>query len=267
MPGLSVSVLMGTYYLRQDVGLLERSIRSILMQSVSTLELLICDDGSSAQAQILLDQLAHKDNRIRLIRHGNLLTLPAKLNACLSQSSGKWLARMDDDDCSHPQRLEQQINFLETHPEIAFAGCNVNLCRDGQQLGTRCFPEYPTVRDFYFSQPFIHPTLIFRREALLAVGGYSEDKHCILCEDYDLLLRLYTEGYKGANLQEILFDYTMPATSKGNRKMRHRWNEVVTRYKRFSGLDVLPTAWPYVIKPVIVGLLPESVLKKLKRSP
>ena len=65
-------------------------------------------------------------------------------------------------------------------------------------------------------------------------------------------------------MQEVLFDYTIPATAKGNRKMRHRWNEAVTRYRRFGELGLLPGALPYVVKPLAVGLLPEKVLKRLK---
>ena len=81
---------------------------------------------------------------------------------------------------------------------------------------------------------------MFRKDVLLNVGGYSEEKSCILCEDYDLLLRLYAAGYHGYNLQECLLDYTVSATAKGNRKMSHRWNEVVTRFHRFRELGVLP---------------------------
>ena len=97
-----------------------------------------------------------------------------------------------------------------------------------------------------------------------AVNGYSEDKSVILCEDYDLLLRLYAKGFYGANLQEVLFDYTIPATVKGNRKMRHRWNEAVTRYRRFKELELFPIALPYVVKPIAVGFLPKFILKRLK---
>ena len=69
------------------------------------------------------------------------------------------------------------------------------------------------------------------------------------------------------NLQENLLDYTLPQTAKGSRKMRHRWNETVTRYCRFRELGILPQALPYVIKPLAVGLLPEPVLRRLKGLP
>lgn len=259
-----VSVLMGVYYRRVDTALLERSVRSILAQTHQNLELLICDDGSSDEAAALLDELARQDTRIRLLRPGNAYSLPCKLNLCLQNARGRWIARMDDDDFSHPERLEKQMNYLQAHPESGFVGCNVSLVQGKNAVGVRRLPEQPSVRDFYFAQPFIHPTLLFRREALMQVNGYSEDKCCLLCEDYDLLLRLYATGCRGANLQEILFDYTIPATAKGSRRMRHRWNEAVTRYRRFWELGELPWALPFVVKPILVGLLPEGILKALK---
>ena len=123
-------------------------------------------------------------------------------------------------------------------------------------------PERRADRDVDIS--YVHPTLFFRRESLDAVGGYSEDRRCVLCEDYDLLLRMMGKGMQGANLQEPLLTYTVPSTSKGNRKMSHRWNEAVTRYYRFKELGVLPGAFPYVIKPLAVGLLPACTLRAMK---
>lgn len=259
-----ISVLMGVYYKREDTELLDISISSILNQTFTDFELLICDDGSNEKAVRLIDDFAQKDSRVRVVRQGDLFLLPQKLNACLKAARGRFVARMDDDDYSYPQRFEKQLEFLNKTEDIAFAGCNVNLKRNGEICGKRVFPHYPTVEDFYFTQPFIHPTLIFRKDALLQVNGYSEEPHCILCEDYDLLLRLYEKGFNGANLQEILFDYTIKVSAKDGRKMSHRWNECVTRYNRFKALNVLPKAWPYVIKPLAVGMLPEPVLAKLK---
>ena len=264
MDEILISVLMGVRYHSSDTSLLARSVGSILAQSAAALELLVCDDGSSEPARRLLERIARQDCRLRLIRQGGLLELPAKLNACLRASAGSWIARMDDDDFASPLRFARQIAFLEAAPGIAFAGSNALLIRDGQPAGVRVFPEWPEVKDFFFSQPFLHPALMFRREALLAVGGYSEASHCLLCEDYDLLLRMYAMGFRGANIQENLLTYTLPHTVKGSRRMRHRWNEAVTRYYRFRELGVLPGALPYVVKPLAVGLIPEPLLRMLK---
>ena len=266
MSRCAVSVIMGVLYRNKDTSLLRRSIDSLLTQTFADFELLICDDGSCENAVRLLDSLAEADHRIRLLRPGDRFSLPSKLNYCLSEAKGELIARMDDDDYSYPDRLQKQVDYLQAHKEIAFVGCNVRLVYEGQEKGKREFPQRPQVRDFYMTQPYIHPTLVFRIDALKAVGGYSEDPHQNLCEDYDLLLRLYEKGFSGANFPEILFDYTVRADAKDNRKLSHRWNEVVTRYQRFRALGVLPKSLPYVIKPVIVGLLPSGLVSRLKNK-
>ena len=261
---MNVSILMGVYHPLSEISALRRSVDSILSQTFREFELLICDDGSSCEVRTYLEQTARQDPRVCLVRPGNAIFLPVKLNSCLSYARGQYIARMDDDDYSYPTRLERQLEYLRFHPEITFVGCNVGLIQSGKRVGVRCFPEYPTVRNFYMTQPYIHPTLMLRRECLEAVGNYSEEKSVLLCEDYDLLLRLYAKGYQGANLQEILFDYTVPPTAKGNRRMRHRCNESVTRWRRFGEMGLLPGALPYVVKPLVVGMLPEKLLRKVK---
>ena len=259
-----ISVLMGVYFRSQDTGALRRSVESILHQTVSDFELLICADGSSPEALAFLESAAQGDPRIRLVNDGGSHTLPSKLNACFHASRGAFLARMDDDDFSRLDRFEKELCSLQTHIEAAFVGCCADLVRCGKSAGIWTFPEVPQVRDFYMTQPYLHPSLMFRREALDAVGGYSEDRHCLLCEDYDLLLRLYAKGFTGRNLPERLLIYTLPSTAKGSRTIVHRWNETVTRWRRFRELGVLGRAWPYVCKPLAVGLLPEHLLRRLK---
>ena len=104
-----ISVLMGVYFHKQSVDLLQRSIVSILKQSYSDFEFLICDDGSTKEAIQLIDKFARNDQRIRLIRPGAKYNLAEKLNVCLAQSKGRLIARMDDDDYSNPYRIEKQI--------------------------------------------------------------------------------------------------------------------------------------------------------------
>lgn len=261
-----VSVIMGVRYRLGNLEPLERAIQSILDQTYRHLELLICEYDSTESAKAWLTKLVQQDDRVCLFQGREPGLLSQNLNDCLTVAKGAYIARMDDDDFSCPERLARLVTYLEAHPKIAFVGCNADLYRSGVQVGRRTFPEYPSTQDFYMTQPFLHPALVFRREALDAVKWYSEDKHCVLCEDYDLLLRLYAKGFQGANLQEILMEYTLPATAKGNRTMGHRWNESVTRYRRFRDLKALPGALPWVVKPLIVGIMPENLLGKLKKQ-
>lgn len=260
----AISVIMGALYKRTDLFLLKRSVDSILNQTLTDFEFLICDDYSVREAKELIENYSRTDSRVKLIRAGDKLSLAAKLNACLKVAAGEYIARMDDDDAAVPDRLEKQVNTLRKQEDISFAGSNVAIVRDGRHCGEWHLPEYPEIRDFYITQPYIHPTLVFRKSCLDKIGGYSESDRQVLCEDYDLLLRLYGSGYRGRNLQENLLVYTIPSTAKGARKMRHRWNETVTRWERFRDLDILPGALPYVFKPLAAGLLPESLLRLVK---
>ena len=259
-----ISVIMGVRCGDERIDQLRRAIRSILDQTYSNLELLICDDGSSPAVLDALDYLIQDEPRVRLVRKGTLLSLAPKLNACLKQAKGHWIARMDDDDISHPERLQKQMDFLQKNPKISFLGTYVNRMYGGSIAGIQRFPLQPVPRDFLFSMPFIHPSLIFRREALELVGGYDESNRCVLCEDYDLLLRLYCAGRVGANLPDPLLDYSVDGLYTRRRKYRHRINETRTRYRRFHELNLLPGAWPYVIKPLLVGLLPVGIASRLR---
>lgn len=262
----SISILMGVYQPGHNTQDLRRAVESILTQTYRDFEFLICDDGSSGAVCYLLDLYAEQDSRIRLVRTGDAVTLPDKLNACIRVARGDLFARQDADDVSAPNRLEKQAAFLKAHPEIAFAGCNVSLFCAGKLCGERRFPEYPQKEDFLFSMPFIHPTLVFRRSAIEEVGGYSRSRWVILCEDYDLLLRMYQKGLYGYNLQESLFSYQISPEDYKKRKYRHRVNEAVTRFCRFRALGMLPKGFPYVIKPLAVGLLPHRLLQVLKKG-
>lgn len=261
-----ISVIMGVRYQREDLSMLERAIQSIQTQTYPSWELLICERGSTQAACDRLARFAKEDLRIRIIDGQETNGFSGQLNRCLAIAKGNWIARMDDDDFSHPGRLSTQMEYLQRSPQTAFVGCIAQLEREDKLVGMRQLPLSPTVRDFLFVQPFLHPTLLFRRSALETVGGYSEKDRCIGCEDYDLLLRLYERGFMGENIQKPLFIYNLPPLGSKKRTMDLRWNEVKTRYVNFRALKLLPWALPYVIKPVVVGVLPEGLLIRVKRK-
>lgn len=259
-----VSVCMGVRYKKENLALLERAIHSIQAQTYSNWELLICERDSTQAAKQRLKSFEQEDPRIHILNGSGTAGLPGQLNLCLKEAKGNWIARMDDDDISAPDRLFTQMTYLHDHPQAAFVGCVAHLEREGKPEGIRQLPTAPQVKDFLFVQPFLHPTLLFRRETLERVDGYCEEKRCTGCEDYDLLLRLYELKLTGENIQDPLFTYTLPPLGSKKRTMALRWNEVRTRYVRFKSLGLLPGALPYVVKPVIVGLIPNSVLIVLK---
>ena len=259
-----ISVAMGVRYRRQGTQLLQRAVDSILHQTYANLEFLICENGSTEEAKALLARYAQEDRRIRLIDGSGATLLAEKLNRCIREAKGQWIARQDDDDWSRPDRLEKQLDFLEENPQYGFLGCWVKVEQDGEIVGIRSFPKSPEIKDFLFTQPFIHPTLMFRKQCLERIGGYTALAYCHGCEDYDLLLRLYQAGFRGANLPEPYFTYHIPSKGQSNRTATMRLNEAIVRWRRFRALGLLPGALPYVFKPVIVGLIPQKALYKMK---
>ncbi len=265
MSNILVTVVMGVYN-QHNKEQLEEAVRSILAQTMQSWELIICDDGSDSEAARNLKDYENRDPRIRVIRHSQNRGLAATLNTCIAQARGKYIARMDADDISRPQRLEQQYRFLETHIQYAFVGCNADLIDKDGVWGMRRMPEKPERKDFLPYSPFIHPSVMVRREVYLMSGGYYVSRETWRCEDYELFMRLYAEGYQGYNMQERLFCYREDKASYERRRFRYRLDEARIRRRNFKNLGMAgPVAWFYIIRPVAAGLLPISVLMYIKQ--
>lgn len=259
-----ISVIMGVRYLRSDTALLHRAVSSILSQTYQNFELIICDNGSNEKARSLLAEFAINDHRVILLDGSDTSSFSEQLNRCFFAASGSYIARMDDDDYSFPERFQVQLDFLKSHDEYAFVGCQCLLECDGESSGMTSYPTEPQVRDFLFSQPFIHPSLMFRREALERIGGYSELPRCNRCEDYDLLLRLYENKLSGFNIQTPYFQYTLPPKGITTRTLKDRINESKTRFVRFRALKLMPAALPYAVKPIATAMIPARLLAAIK---
>ena len=181
LSNILVTVVMGVYN-QHNTAELEEAVQSILAQSMREWELIICDDGSEGEAARNLKNYENRDPRIRVIRHSENKGLAATLNTCIAQAKGKYIARMDADDISRPKRLERQYQFLEKHIQYAFAGCNADLIDENGIWGARIMPEKPEKRDFLPFSPFIHPSVMVRREVYLMSGGYYVSKETWRCE-------------------------------------------------------------------------------------
>lgn len=260
-----VSVIMGVCYRSNNTENLQRSILSILNQSYSHIEFLICENGSYTPARELIEKYAQKDPRIRLINGNGANSLTAKLNRCIYHARGNWIARMDDDDYSYPNRLEKQIFFLKENPSVSVVGCWViETSNSGKYL--RKLPLYPDVNDFKIRFPFVHPSLLFRKNAVLDVGLYSEKRAQVGCDDYELLMRMYEYGYKGANIPAVYLEYSIAASQLQKRPYYLFINEFLTRLECFTRLGLMPRWTIWAIKPLITGLIPRRFLYYIKHK-
>lgn len=200
-----ISVLMPAYNSEAFVG---EAVASILAQTFTDFELLVIDDGSTDSTRDVLEAI--RDPRLRLVSNPHNMGLIRTLNRGLELATGHYVARMDADDVSAPERLERQVEFLESHPDVDVLGTMVNLINeDGKQFGAiRGYPTDPkAIHRFLLRECcLIHPSVMFRKNVVLAAGGYlPAARHA---EDYDLWLRL-SDHHEIANLAEQLVSYRM----------------------------------------------------------
>lgn len=260
-----ISVIMGVYN-QWDRESLRQSVFSILNQTFRDLEFIIYDDGSRPEAAAYIQELKEIDPRIILIGREENHGLAFSLNACIDRARGKYIARMDADDIADAERLQVQHSFMENHPEYGWCGCNTRLFDENGVWGCREMPEKPEYRDYLKYSPYVHPTVMYRREIFEQDEGYRAGEKTLRCEDYEIFMRLRRHGFQGYNIQQFLFSYREDKESFRKRKMRYRINEARLRYRNFKAMGILfPTGWLYVIRPVAAGLLPAGMIASVKR--
>ncbi|MGN0482368.1 MAG: glycosyltransferase family 2 protein [Lachnospiraceae bacterium] len=261
-----VTVIMAVY--NQEKEILDQAVDSILNQTFSNLELIICDDASTNGIQNHLKELEKKDPRIRLILNTQNRKAAYARNCCIREARGRYIAVMDDDDISAENRIQMLYDFLEAHSEYAFAGSKGEFFI--QQVGDdgECYwyCEKPQPKDFLFSLPFVHASIMFRREALQSVRGYNAARYANRVEDYDMLLRLYAKGRRGKNLPEVLYYIRRDEKQYKRRKYRYRFHETYIKLRGFSENHLMPKGILYAMKPLIVGLIPIGLMKKIQKK-
>jgi glycosyltransferase involved in cell wall biosynthesis len=186
-----VSVLMAVYNGRPY---LETSVRSILNQTFEDFEFIVINDGSTDGSGEVLEQFAVSDKRIRVFHQENR-GIVSSLNRGLEEAKGEYVARMDADDISLPKRLECQVHFLDSNPEIGIVGTqHVWIGRDGEVTHR---PTLPTNSSFIswrllFETCIVHPSILARRFLIQRLDGYAD--WAKYGEDYELWTRAVLEA-------------------------------------------------------------------------
>lgn len=199
-----ISVLLPVY---NGAPYLEEAIQSILDQSYQNFELIIINDGSIDRSAEIIQKFSNYP-RIRIYHQSNQ-GLAATLNRGIKISEGSFIARQDQDDISLPDRFMKQISFLERHPEVGMVGTWAEIWRNNKKTDTsHAHPsEYPVILfDILFDNPFVHSSVMIRREVFDTVGVYTTDPGRQPPEDYELWSRIIRQ-YKVANIPEILISY------------------------------------------------------------
>lgn len=261
-----VSVIMGVYNCKNH-QLLRKSVQSIIRQTYENWEFIICNDGSTDDTLIELKQLEQMDTRIHLLSYEKNVGLSHALNTCINASNGMYIARQDDDDISESTRFTKQVDFIQKHPEYQIVGGNAVVFDDNGTWGRFSVPEKPDKNSFLWNSPFIHPVTMMNGQALKQAGGYRLAHETRRCEDYDLFMRMYGMGMRGYNIQEELYQYKMDNSPiKKHRPMKYRIDEAIVRYKGYKQLGMLIRGIPYILKPIVIGLIPNVVFRRIEKN-
>jgi glycosyltransferase involved in cell wall biosynthesis len=204
------------------------AIESILGQTFRDFELLVVDDGSTDRSVEIVEEYA--DSRIRLVCNERQIELIRTLNRGLDLARGKYVARMDADDISLPERLERQVDFMEANPDVGI--CGTWLVTMGDHEGG--ILSYPKSAEeircrLLFNSPIGHPTVCMRRE-MLVCHELRFDEEYPHAEDYELWSRA-SDVFPLANLDLVLLRYRIHAGSV-SQKNRDAQEATVKRIHR-----------------------------------
>ncbi len=264
-----ISIIMGIYNCEKTLA---EAIDSIVQQTYENWELIMCDDGSTDGTYDIALAYQHQlKEKVILLRNEKNCGLNHTLNRCLEVATGTCVARMDGDDISLPTRLEKEMDFLNKHSEYAIVSTPMIFFDENGDWGKSVAIECPTKKDFINHSPvFCHAPCMIRREALLAVNGYTEDVRMLRFEDVNLWYKLYAKGFRGYNLQEPLYKMRDDIAASRRRSLKSRMNGV---YVTFKGFQLFQWPWYmyiYVLKDFLVhfikGILPENIYLLIHRS-
>ena len=198
-----VAVLMAVY---NGENHLQTAINSILAQTYKNFEFIIIDDGSTDQTKTILSAI--QDPRVR-VAHQENMGLAASLNRGISLTDCAYIARQDHDDISDIRRLEKQVMYLDDHHTCALLGTRAYILRDNRLISHA--HDHPALSntlkyELLFNNPFVHSSVMFRKDVVIELGGYSTSPNRQPPEDYELWSRI-ARKYDIANIAERLVIY------------------------------------------------------------
>ena len=204
-----VSVLLPCYNASET---LSEALDSLWRQSFTDFEVVAVDDGSTDHTGALLAEASRREPRLRVVTTPQS-GIPDTLRTACEHAEGDLLARMDADDLAHPDRLRRQVEHLTSRPELSVSSCRVRLfpreqLKDGYlryEAWVNSILSHDAIhRNLFVESPIPHPSVVMRRDALEAVGGYVANGRP---EDYDLWMRLVLAGHRIEKLDDVLLDW------------------------------------------------------------
>lgn len=265
---LKYSVLMSVYA-KEKPEFLQASLESILQQSVPTDNFVLVCDGPLGEALDNVVEKAHKKyfDVLKVIRLPQNVGLGNALNEGLKYCKYDLVARMDSDDVSFHKRCAMQLQIFEEHPEISIVSGTILEFQISLEniTGRREVPElHEDILVFSRKRnPFNHPAVMFRKETVMAAGGYSEEYP--LFEDYYLWVRMLQNGAMGHNLKEPVL-YMRTPLDLYMRRGGKVYSKNMLRFHKWLLMTKWSGKWDYwlgAMPHALICILPNVVRKKI----
>jgi len=202
---------------------LRQSLDSVFAQTFNDFELILVNDGSTDDSRnIMLEYLDFPN--VRMLENEYNEGIPTSRNRALLAAQGEYIAIHDGDDVSFTDRFEKEVDYLDKHDDITFLGSHAQkINHNGDTIGSMVYPPKTTLEAFRLIRlklnPIIDPSCMYRKEAVLKIGGYSMEESIRTALDFHLWCRLLVNNYKMANLQEPLIYYRV--NPKGVTRTEH----------------------------------------------
>ena len=258
----SVSVLMAVCA-SDSPAWLDEALRSLHGQNRLPDEVIVVEDGELSMS---MDQTLSRYRQrlpLRRVPIRNRTGLGNALAMGMTAARGELVARMDADDACEPERLEVQARCFEDDPDLVVLGSAATLVDErGARVGERRMPITPDeIRARVWTCPFIHPTVMFRREAILKVGNY--DAGLPTRQDYDLWFRCVAAGLTMRNLTQPLLRYRLKARPK-HRRLSVVWRQTVIGWRGCRRTRAQPMIWVGVAAPLALYFLPMALAETVR---
>ena len=256
------SVLMSVYW-KEKSNFLDFAIKSMLDQTVKPSEFVIIEDGElTPELYDIINKYTIKyPNLFRPIQLSHNVGLGPALRRGIKECSNELIARMDSDDYCKPNRIERQLEMIQTDPKLGMVGTNVEEFENNPEniISHVVLPETneQIVKYSKTRCPFRHPSLLYKKSAVLKAKNYRE---FYLCEDYDLYVRMIRSGCKCYNIQEPL-TYMRISPDFYKRRGGVKYMRTILNFKNeqlrlgyFSRLDYIKSVIPHIV----VCLMPNA---------
>lgn len=264
-PAPRITVIMGIY---NCADTLRDALDSLVVQTYKRFKVIICDDGSTDNTYSIAKEYVEKyPEMFFLIRNEHNKGLNYTLNRCLEYADTEYVARMDGDDMSLPERFEKEIEFLDSHPEFQILSTPMIYFDENGDYARGKGGYEPKAKYCRKGSPFCHPTVMVRTEAFKAVEGYTVSDDLLRYEDYHLWINMFNKGFRGLVLDEPL--YRMRADKNSIRK-RHK-NRSIRKETNLQKLAIKKLNLPkwsyiYLLRTVFIKFLPLGLYSFLHKK-